>query len=109
MRDRFIHTLCQLAASDPRIMLITKLITAKTRNTNSNVLPISIDTPAKPVAPNKNATSAITKNVIAAFNIRSPCFFGLLLIKLTRKLAFLSFLKQCKGLLPNSSWCYQIK
>ncbi len=54
----------------PRTILITKLMTAKTRKTNKSVRPISIEIPAKPVAPNRNATSAITKKVIAAFNIK---------------------------------------
>ena len=53
----------------PVTRLATKLITAKTKNTNNNVRPISIEKPAKPVAPSNIATSASTKNAKAALNI----------------------------------------
>lgn len=41
-------------------------ITANTKNTAKSVLPMSIDIPAIPPAPNKKATSAKIKNAIAA-------------------------------------------
>ena len=65
----------------PVTKLATKDITASTKNTNNTVLPISIETPAKPVAPNKIATSANTKNKIAALNIKISFGFVVLLIK----------------------------
>jgi len=50
-------------------MLAIKLITAKIRNTNNNVLPISSDNPPTLLAPNKIDTKPKTKNAIAALNI----------------------------------------
>jgi hypothetical protein len=49
--------------------LATKEITARTKNTNSNMRPISIETPAIPEAPSSKATRARTKNKIDALNI----------------------------------------
>jgi hypothetical protein len=53
-------------------MLATKLMIARTRNTNRKVRPISIEIPANPIAPKRKATSASTKKVIAAFSINTP-------------------------------------
>ena len=47
-------------------------ITAKTKNTISSVLPISIETPATPVAPSIIATKPNIKNATAARTIKTP-------------------------------------
>jgi hypothetical protein len=53
-------------------MPTTKLISARIRKTKSKAFPISIETPAIPVAPKTIATSAKTKNASAARNIQKP-------------------------------------
>jgi hypothetical protein len=56
----------------PETRLTTKLITAKARNTNNKTLPISIDMPAKLLAPKIIEIRARTKKAIAALNINTP-------------------------------------
>lgn len=56
----------------PVSKLTTKLIAARIKNTVKRVLPMSIETPAKPVAPKRIATKAKTKNKMAARNISPP-------------------------------------
>ena len=50
-------------------------MTASNKNTPKRILPTSIDIPAMPLAPNKNATKARTKNEIAARIIITPSLF----------------------------------
>lgn len=52
-----------------------KLITARARKTKRRILPISIDIPAMPDAPNIKATSARIKNAMAALNMLTSSWF----------------------------------
>jgi hypothetical protein len=56
-------------------MLAMKLITARIRNTNNNVFPISSDRPPTPFAPKRIATRPKIKKAIAALNIINSLLF----------------------------------
>jgi hypothetical protein len=59
------------AGPEPRSIPTTKLIRDRIRNTNNRPFPISIETPANPVAPKMMATNAKTKKTSAARSIKT--------------------------------------